>query len=207
MSSPIERAAWRARWAHPASIAAALLGLAVVVVFVIQAGLFAALQPGKPPVQPQIATPEQVSASNTSIEGFDRQQQPYQVNAKHALQDKDVSHQVHLEEVTGSFKKQTGDVYDVAAPRGLYDTKAKELELDGGVQIIGKDRFTANMEKAHVSVADKKLISRVPVAVDLKGGGRIDAGGVEISDDGSRILFTNRVKASFKQPAKGDGTP
>jgi lipopolysaccharide export system protein LptC len=158
-------------------------------------------------VQPQLATPEQVSATNTSIEGFDRQQQPYQVSAKHALQDKDISHHVHLEEITGSFKKLSGDIYDVAAPRGLYDTKTEELELDGGVQIIAKDRFTANMEKAHVSVKDKKLVSHTPVAVDLKGGGRIDAGGVEISDDGSRILFTNRVKANFKQPAKGDGSP
>jgi lipopolysaccharide export system protein LptC len=207
MSSPTERAVRRAQWAPLASAAAAGLGLAAIVLFVLQAGLFQALAPDTRPPPPRVERPEQVSAIDTSIAGFDRDKQPYEVTAKHALQDQIVAHHVHLDEVAGSFRKSTGDVYDLAAARGLYDTKAEELDLDGGVKITSKDRFTANMEKAHVTVRDKKLTSRVPVTVDLKNGSTIQAGGVEISDNGSRIVFTDRVKAHFKRSGKGDGSP
>jgi len=190
-----------------ASAAAAALAVLAVALFVLQAGLFKALAPDTRPPPPRVEAPEQVSARDTSIAGFDRDKQPYEVTAKHALQDKVVAHHVHLDEVLGTFRKSTGDIYELAAARGLYDTDAEELDLAGGVKITSKDRFTANMNKAHVTVKDKKLISKVPVTVDLKGGSTIKAGGVEISDNGSRIVFTDRVKAKFKRSGKGDGPP
>jgi lipopolysaccharide export system protein LptC len=190
------------------SILAAGLGLVAVGLFLYQAGLFHALEPDNRPPPPRAETPEQISASGSSIGGFDRERQPYQISAKRALQDKDVSNHVHLDEVVGSFMKSTGDVFDVAAARGLYDTKSETLDLDGSVRITSKNRFTAIMEMAHVSVRDKKLTSNVPVNVQLKGGSTIEAGGVEISDYGNRIVFLNRVKANFKRSApKGDGPP
>jgi lipopolysaccharide export system protein LptC len=206
MSSLTERAIRRAQWAPVMSALAAGLGLAAAGVFLYQAGLFHALEPAGRPPPLRIEAPEQVSATDTSIAGFDREKQPYQVNAKRALQDRTVANLVHLDEITGTFKKAAGDIYDVAAAEGLYDTKTEKLDLNGGVKITSKDRFTANMEKAHVSVKEKKLTSNVPVTVGLKGGSTIEAGGVEISDDGNRILFVNRVKATFKRSAsKGDG--
>jgi lipopolysaccharide export system protein LptC len=55
----------------------------------------------------------------------------------------------------------------------------KELDLEGQVTIVQKDRFTAVMEKAHVVVEEKKLTSeRVPVDVTF-GTGTIKANGMK----------------------------
>jgi lipopolysaccharide export system protein LptC len=176
--------------------------------FLYQAGLFNAMEPSQRPPPLEVETPEQISALDSSIAGFDRENQPYEITAKRALQDKVVANHVHLEGIVGSFKKSTGDVYEVAAARGLYDTKSEELDLNDGVTIASKDRFTANMEKAHVSVKEKKLTSNVPVTVGLNGGGTIEAGGLVITENGNRIVFANRVKAHFKRSRpKGGGSP
>ncbi len=68
-------------------------------------------------------------------------------------------------------------------------------------------RFVARMAKAHVVVEQKSLTSDVPVDVTM-GGGTIKANGLQITDDGARILFLNGVKARFRADAeKGDQTP
>ena len=57
--------------------------------------------------------------------------------------------------------------------------------------------FRADMEQAKVDVGAKTIRSAVPVAVTLQNG-HIDANGMEISDDGKRILFFNRVKLMLR---------
>ena len=112
---------------------------------------------------------------------------------------------VHMETVEGLFRRPSGAVYTMTAKTGSYDTKIKELDLAGDVTIVQPDRFKAVMEKAHVVVEAKRLTSDVPVDVTFTTGS-IKANGMEITDDGARILFLNGVKARFSQAAaKGDG--
>ena len=92
-------------------------------------------------------------------------------------------------------------------PHRVYDTKAKEMDLRGSVQISEGIRFVARMEQAHVTVEKKALTSNVPVEVEFAGG-MVHANGLEITDDGARILFLNGVKARFgAEAAKGDQAP
>ena len=56
-------------------------------------------------------------------------------------------------------------------------------------------------------VEEKRLVSESPVAVTF-GSGTVNANGMQITDDGERILFLNGVKARFDAPqAKGDVIP
>lgn len=199
------RANRRARLARIIGWLAAALALGFFTVFLIQAGFFAALlqKPPAPPVE--VENPEQVTSSGATLAGFDRERQPYEVRAEIGYQDKDKPNLVHLEKVAATFRKATGEVYDVAARQALYDTKAKELELTGDVEIVEPGRFTARMDRAHVVVEEKKLTSDAAVTVSFADGS-IAAGAIEISDDGKTILFLNGVKARFglaKQ--QGDG--
>ena len=218
MSSPTETAqgplaraanaaARRSAIARILSWLAAAIGLGAVVLFLVQAGLFSLLAPKEEIARPVIDNPEEISANNSTVNGLDRQNQPYQVTARRGRQDKDKPNIVYLEEVGATFNKTDGRTYAMSALKGVYDTKIKEMDLTGNVNIREGERFVARMEQAHVTVETKALTSTVPVDVSFAGG-MVHANGMQITDDGARILFLNGVKARFgAETAKGDQTP
>lgn len=201
------RAVAKARLAPLLSWIAALGGLAFVVVFLVQAGLFAYLVPKEKVTPPDVDNPDQITSYDSTITGVDKENQPYELKAKRGWQDKDRPELFHLEEVAANFRKSTGEAYNVTSRAARYDSKLKEADLEGAIVITQADRFTAIMEKAHVAVRDKKLTSDVPVEVTF-GNGTIRANGLQITNDGADILFLNGVKAHFETaPAKGDTSP
>jgi lipopolysaccharide export system protein LptC len=207
MSSPTNRAAAQAlRWARLSRLlswVAVIVGGGFVIMFLAQAGLFASLLPGEPAPPPPVQ-PDQITAKDSTVNGMDRENQPYEVKAARGWQDEKTPSLVHLETVEGRFRRTSGAEYTVNADAGLYDTAAKSLDLTGNVRLEQKDRFTALMDKAHVVVEEKKLVSDSPVNVSF-GSGIIRAQGIQITDDGARILFLNGVKAQFNAPvAKGE---
>jgi lipopolysaccharide export system protein LptC len=213
MSSPTNQAASRAlrfAWlSRLLSWLAALVGLGFVGLFLVQAGLFANLLP-EPATPPPAVNPNQITAAQSTVNGLDRENQPYTVTAQRGWQDSEKPNLVHLETIDGQFRRASGAEYRLSAATGTYDTDVKTLDLAGGVTIVQPDRFTARMDKAHVVVEEKKLTSGVPVDVTLPSGS-VKANGIEITDDGDRILFLNGVKAVFNAapapPAKGDAKP
>ena len=209
MSSPTDqagRALRRARLANALSWLAGALGLGFVVAFLYQAGLFGALMPREqaPPAAPRS---DQITATQSTVTGMDREKQPYEVTAKRGWQDEATPELVHLERPEGRFQRGAGAQYTITSETGLYDTRVKRLELSGNVLLEQKDRFKARMDKARVVVEEKSLLSESPVAVTF-GSGTVNANGMQITDDGARILFLNGVKARFDAPmAKGDVKP
>ena len=107
----------------------------------------------------------------------------------------------------GLFRRASGTKYTITAVSGLYDTNIKSLDLAGKVVLQQEGRFTARMEKANIAVKEKKLTSDTPVVANFASG-TVDANGMQITDDGNRILFLNGVKARFNAPeGKGDENP
>ena len=218
MSSPTEikpdnteqllrAAARQAQLAPFLSWAALAFGLGLIIVFLYQAGLFSALLPRPSPVPPTVEMPDQISGSFARIAGFDRENQPYVITSKRGYQDKETADLVHMEDLTGTFRRKTGQSFELFSRTGLYDAKAKEMDLEGNVKVVEKGRFTATMAKAHVALEQKNLVSNVPVVVEM-GAGTIHANGLQVSNDGNNIKFLNGVKARFNQTmTNGDKTP
>ena len=136
MSSRTERARSRAALAPVLSYGSAALAFAIIAAFLYEAGLFAALVPEPPSPPPAVERPEQITASQSTVNGLDRERQPYTINAASAVQDKDAPNKVHLESVTGSFRRTSGEVLELAAKTALYDTEARLLDLAVGVTIV-----------------------------------------------------------------------
>ena len=129
------------------------------------------------------------------------------MTAKRGRQDAVKPNIVHLEDIEAVFRKPGGKVYNVTSASGVYDDKAKDVDLEGQVVISEATTFTARMEKAYVQIETKAMTSDVPVTVDMVGGGTIAANGMQITDDGTKILFLNGVKARFgAETGKGDQT-
>ena len=210
MSSPTKAARKAVRAATLSRLLswlAGAIGLGFVIIFLAQAGLFDALmpkqvQPPQPPVEP-----DRITAGASTVNGIDNEKQPYEVTAKRGWQDGATPHLVHLEEPVGLFRRASGTKYSITGATGLYDTKAKSLNLQGHVVLEQEGRFTARMDKASIAVNEKKLTSDSPVTASFASG-TVDANGMQITDDGARILFLNGVKARFTAPeGKGDVNP
>ena len=203
----LQAAARRARLAPAMSWIAIALGVGLIVMFLVQAGLFSILIPKPKPPPLTVEMPEQISGAFARIAGFDRENQPYEVNAKKGYQDRETAELVHMEDLTGTFRRKSGQSFLLLSNTGLYNSKAKELDMEGNVRIIEKGRFTATMAKAHVVMEKKDLVSNVPVVVEMSTG-TIKANGLQISNDGNNIKFLNGVKARFNQTEKkGDTAP
>jgi lipopolysaccharide export system protein LptC len=202
-----KRVSRRAHIAPYVSAGFAGLAAAVLLLFAYQAGFFDQFAPQAP--KPPISKPaEQVTVSQSTITGFDKNNRPYALTAQSAVQDKDVPNKVHLETVSGESQRSNGEAMKMRADTGLYDTSTKNLVLKGAVEIASQGRFTAHMDTAHVAVKENKLVSYSPVTVDLSGGGTIKAQALQITNDGDNILFFDGVRAEFKsQASKGDGSP
>jgi lipopolysaccharide export system protein LptC len=206
LSPRAARAARRARLAPLIMIVFAMGLVAVLVAFAFQAGFFDLFAP-EPPKPAPIQPTSQMTSSNSTITGFDRQKRPYSVTAVSAMQDKDVASHIHLTTVSGESQRSNGQKIEMKANTGLYDTEQRLLDLEGAVQIISAGRFTAFMDKARVIVHEKKLTTSSPVHVDLPNG-TIDSNGMEISNDGDNVLFLNGVRARFTNTStKGGNTP
>lgn len=210
MSSPTDqalRAVRTARLARAMSWLAGAIGLGFVIAFLAQAGLFESLLPKDAVPPPPAVEPDRITAGTSTVTGIDDEKQPYEVKAKRGWQDGTTPHLVHLEEPVGLFRRASGTKYTITAISGLYDTNIKSLDLEGHVVLEQAGRFTAKMDRAKIAVKEKKLTSDTPVVANFASG-TVDANGMQITDDGARILFLNGVKARFTAPeAKGDTAP
>ena len=210
MSSPTEaarRAVRTATLSRLLSWLAAAIGIGFVVTFLAQAGLFRALMPQDAAPPPPAVEPDRITAGASTVTGIDDDKQPYQVTAKRGWQDGKTPNLVHLEEPVGVFRLATGTKYTITGTTGLYDTKVKSLDLEGNVVLEQEGRFKARMDKANIAVNDKKLTADTAVSAQF-GSGTVDANGMQITDDGARILFLNGVKARFTAAeGKGDTDP
>lgn len=150
-----------------------------------------------------VATPsdKEVTVSQSRFTGFDKEQQPFTVMARNASQDENDENRVQLEEVEAQLKRKSGTNVAIRSRNAQYDAKSKTIDLEGNVTVISEDGFVAKMEKANVNIGEHRLRSDVPVEV-VSPSGVIRSNGMEIIDDGARILFFNRVRATFGGEAR-----
>ena len=184
---------------------AAAIGLGFVLLFLAQAGLFHALMPKQAAAPAPAVHTDRITADSSTVTGIDNERQPYEVKARHGWQDEKTPNLVHLEGPEGKFKKASGGTFTISADAGRYDTEIKTLNLENNVVLAQGDRFTARMAEAQIAVREKKLVSNSKVHATFGAGGSVDANGMQITDDGARILFLNGVKARFDTASgKGD---
>jgi lipopolysaccharide export system protein LptC len=179
------------------------LALALAAVFVVHIGKFEATAPSRPAAESGAPVTNQIVVTGSTLTGFDRDQQPYSVTAASAVQDSAEPNRVHLQTVAGELHRSSGDVLSLTARTALYDSKSEVLQLEGDVTLVTAGRFVAEMARAEVTLSDKRLRSETAVTATFERG-EISAGGLEISDDGNKVVFFNRAKVVFKPQTKGD---
>ena len=183
-----------------------LAAAGVFAVFLIQASGFDIETAINPQPAAPVATPKQASeqerfaVQGSEVAGFDDDQQPYNIAAAEARQDKQQPNLVHMRQVTGLLKRSDGRAMDVTAKTGLFNSRDKSLRLSGDVIIWLADTSTANMDTADVDVKQKTLASQSDVVVVMDGG-VIRSTGIDVTNNGEHVTFKSRVRAVFESAA------
>jgi lipopolysaccharide export system protein LptC len=210
MYSHIERRRARARLRRTSRSLAWLsfaAAMAMIILLAYQAGTLTSFRVGSQAKEETAGnsvttgSETEVTVSQSRFTGFDKEQQPFTVTARNASQDENDKDRVRLEEVEAQLKRTTGTNVAIRSQNAQYDSKSKTIELEGNVTIVSEDGFVAKMEKANVNIDEHRLRSDVAVEV-VSPNGVIRSNGMEIVDDGARILFFNRVKATFGGEAR-----
>jgi len=177
----------------------------LIAVFIAQIASFEALKPRKPQTADIAPPANQITAGRSSIAGYDKEQQPFVFNAGQVRQDPNRTNIVHLTAVDGELRKKDGAVMTVSANGAIYDTDSKVLDLAGDVRLASQGRFVADTDKARVFLDEKRLVTDAPVTVQMNFG-KIAANGAEITDNGKRVVFFNRVRVTYTPAdSKGNG--
>jgi lipopolysaccharide export system protein LptC len=192
----LARAQSRANAVQKFGFIAGLAVLALIAYFIVKAGFLVPPAPQDVKSEIAIANPEVATGQGARINGFDRNNHPYEIRATSGLQDKTVSSLVHLDVMTANFIRPQGENLVVTSDKAHYDSKSKQMDLDGNVVLDQGEKFKATMQKATVNTADQTLQSQSPVVVETKGG-IIHADSLAVSENGNRVLFKGGVKAHF----------
>lgn len=131
------------------------------------------------------------------LTGFKKDMRPYEVNAQWAAQDIKNPNVIELKEISARIALQDKSFANIEALNGIYDSGADKLDLKDDVRVRTDTGYDVRMKSAKIEFKAGNVTSSDPVAVRFSGG-TIDANGLQMVDNGQRIVFLGRVHTIMK---------
>lgn len=147
--------------------------------------------------------PDNLTMDNPSYEGFNKDGGKYVVHAKTAVQDLVNTEFVRLNDITGVLTDANKSKTNLTAAHGEYNTKAQQLDLSGGIDIVGENGLKAKLSKATILTQENLIFSKEPVQVDMPSG-RVNSNEMRLLNKSREIAFIDNVKAHLIPPKKDD---
>jgi lipopolysaccharide export system protein LptC len=141
-----------------------------------------------------------VTMESPRLMGYRSQSGPYEVTASAAMQDVRKPGLIELQDLKARLAiDQKGATAQLEAASGLLDTKKELFELSRGVRVQSDHGREVRLQSASVDFRAGTVVSNEPVTVTFESG-VIEAGGVEVSDNGRVLHFKGRVRTTFSGP-------
>ena len=135
-----------------------------------------------------------ITMESPRLTGFHKDAHPYEVTATSATQDVRKPTVIELNQMRARLViDDNGTAARLEAATGVFDTQREHLELRQEVRVTTDSGQEALLKSAAIDFKAGTVTSREPVAVTLSNG-RIEAQGLEISDNGKVLTFTGRVR-------------
>lgn len=142
----------------------------------------------------------QLTMESPRLTGYRSQSGPYEVTASAAMQDVRKPGLVELQDLKARLAiDRQGATARLEATSGLLDTKKEVFELSRGVRVETDHGREVRLNSASVDFRAGTVVSHEPVTVTFENG-LIEAGGVEVSDNGRTLHFSGRVRTTFSGP-------
>lgn len=158
----------------------------------------------KLPIDHLVLSGSKINMEAPHIAGFTRDGRPYNLTARTAAQDLTNPGVLELSDVLAHVTMQDHSLMELRAKNGVYDTKADIMTLKTNVVITTSTGYTVRLDQAKIDNKAGRIISDRPVAVTMTNG-TIDSKGMEVTEGGDVIRFTNGVETHMV-PQSAAGT-
>jgi lipopolysaccharide export system protein LptC len=144
----------------------------------------------------------QVTMVKPKLSGFKKDNRPYEVIAKSAIQDVSKPSIVNLVEMDAHLVMESGQTANLTAKQGIYDTQNETLEVKTDVRVKTTSGYDIRLESAKMKFKTGDISSNEHVNVKMDSG-EIDADGLEMVDNGKRVSFIGNVHSRM-EPTSDD---
>jgi lipopolysaccharide export system protein LptC len=144
-----------------------------------------------------------ITMDRASLRGFKDGDLPFIINADKALQDVSTPYIVELVGLQSDIAMPDRTAAKIKADTGVYDSQKDILTVKGNVD-IQTARYMILMRSGTIDFKTNRVVSKEAVNVRMAGG-TIDAGAMNVFDNGDRVQFDGHVHSVFRRSG-GAGT-
>ena len=145
---------------------------------------------------------DRLSMLNPRYYGTDKENRPFTVTAKEAVQDANDSRQVTLSDLQADMTMNDGTWISMMANQGVYHQATMILRLTGAISIFSDRGYEFHASVADVDFGAGSARSAQPVSGHGPFGS-LRADRMRIEDRGERMLFEGNVKMTLNPQAQG----
>lgn len=177
------------RIAVPAAVLVAMAGVIGISIF----NPFRMLMPKLPlDMGNLVVSGSKITMESPHLSGYTRDQRPYELWAKTAVQDLTDSDHVELNKLRTKLLMQDGSTVFLDARTGLFDNKAQTLDLRKDIFLQTSNGYEARLTQAFVDMAKNTVDSNEHVDVKLPNG-TLSSDRLHIIDGGAIMRFEGNV--------------
>jgi lipopolysaccharide export system protein LptC len=144
-------------------------------------------------------TDNKLTIEAPKLTGFTQDRRPYSVTAATAAQDLSQSNIIELTGIHGQVELANRGESEIRAQNGVYDMKAGNLHLTGGIEIGATGGYQIWLTDAFVEVRKGHIVTKNPVKAVFPDGS-LQAAQLEIFDHGDRVRFDGGVTMTLLLP-------
>lgn len=144
----------------------------------------------------------ELTMDNPRYEGITKDGGRFLVTARTALPDFGNSGRIRLNTISGEIVDVRKSRTDLSANRGVFDSKANQLDLEGGITIITATGMRAELQTATIATREGTLRSNTPARVTAPQG-KIVSNRLELDQKSKKVAFIDQVIANLAPPEPG----
>ncbi|MDI6027427.1 LPS export ABC transporter periplasmic protein LptC [Corticibacterium sp. UT-5YL-CI-8] len=135
--------------------------------------------------------------ANPKLDGYTKDNQPYSMTARRAVQDASNQGVVELEGIDASLPLDKDNMAKVEAQRGVFDRDKNTLNLSQAITLTTTDGIVALFQSAFLNMAEGEMTTSEPVQIKLDGS-TINSDSMNVLQNGKVFVFENKVRVTIE---------
>lgn len=130
------------------------------------------------------------------MNGFTKDQKPYRVTAKRAIQDTKKPNIVELEDLSAIMPFADESEATMTATGGVMDNDTNIMQFSDGIKIVTDDGMIATLQSATIQINEGTMQTSDPVEIEREGF-TVRADRLDVEENGENLIFQDRVKVTI----------
>ena len=147
----------------------------------------------------------EIALENPRVRGTTDKGQNYEITALNAFQNVTNPQDIRFEGVDAKIDNQDGKPTLIKANSARFDGESEIVKLKGDVKVTGASGETIEADTMTINMASSEILAQGGIKMQTENG-IMSARQVDVSEDGSKILFEGPVKVLMHYRSKEQET-